>query len=882
MRNYLGAGDGVLKTPAASDKTAAQVYANANAGPRSAAVLRALADAGKQFNSPADAAKEVRAAGARAKLEAKKDKAALARYLSTPTCAAFSDAGNKDKAVSPRDVHALYANEKSLPGTVALLDELEKAGKQADSVPALLAQAKELSEQKRKALGEHLGAAGCPLYTDPSARDKKEDGSPLSVAELVEESEAGTDALPLVQELEQKGDVKVKQTEDLIPLVKNSNKRKPKSGGSASKALEDELAGGQADDQQARDRAALLSYLAGDEVDLLDMAGVGPQDLDVILAECDGAPDAIDQCQYLNKDGRRFASPAELADALKDALPKRQAVQEQVQALLNDPKKKLLGSPVDAGQAAAVYQAAEAGPQTAAELRRLGEDGKTFGSPEEVAAALKTNAAGSRAKAKQEKAAMKSFLEDPQCPLFSPQGNQSKDEVPARAVNDLFRNEHSGPGTAALLDSLPSDNKFDSVPELLAAAKQVSGAKRKELSDHLNGPGTTVFESKDTPRPGQDAVARLAEESEAGPLALPLLKNLEAKGTQVEDSDDLIPLVRAAQAARRPRVVPLAAQALSAGVAEAQQAQREDLEALKNYLASPGVHVLDDAKQVTAEDLVPVFETGGDLENTLAAIKEINDSGESYTDPESLVGGMQERQAKDLEAGQQARSFLADPENNLLGGVELTEEDLQGLGDVGPMEEVPGHLRALAAEGREFGGVDALQDAVREKQRAAAKEKRKAQAALERYLADPSCPLFTDAGNKEKKIGGQEAAQLYEVEGTLDGTGALLNALEEDGKKYDTFPTLLEAAKSLAGQRKKDLQAHLADPAHSVLADPNQALPAELVAAMVRDSGAGPAALEALVLADVVALPVKALVRPVLTVVKAKHAFPRKVGIFFS
>jgi len=141
-------------------------------------------------------------------------------------------------------------------------------------------------------------------------------------------------------------------------------------------------------------------------------------------------------------------------------------------------------------------------------------------------------------------------LNTPDCPAFTPAGNKSKPEVTPADVSDLFKNEKSGLGTAALLDLLEGQKqKFDTIPELVTSAQAVSAQKRKETKKYLSDPKVPIFsdvKDKEAVKPTPDEVARLHEESEAGPATESVIKELEAEKKKANNSDELIPLVKAA------------------------------------------------------------------------------------------------------------------------------------------------------------------------------------------------------------------------------------------------------------------------------------------------------------------------------------------------
>jgi len=130
-----------------------------------------------------------------------------------------------------------------------------------------------------------------------------------------------------------------------------------------------------------------------------------------------------------------------------------------------------------------------------------------------------------------------------------------KPEVTTGDVNALYRIENSGPGTIALLNALEvQKKKSDNFPALLGTAKSTSAAKRKEVADNLSSPaGAKLLPLPIKPalQPTSGEVTRLAEESTAGPATIVYLKELEKGPTKVDDTDDLIPILKKMHESRK-------------------------------------------------------------------------------------------------------------------------------------------------------------------------------------------------------------------------------------------------------------------------------------------------------------------------------------------
>eukprot|EP00456_Euglypha_rotunda_P018800 TRINITY_DN16796_c0_g1_i12.p1 TRINITY_DN16796_c0_g1~~TRINITY_DN16796_c0_g1_i12.p1 ORF type:complete len:793 (-),score=225.29 TRINITY_DN16796_c0_g1_i12:27-2366(-) len=517
-----------------------------------------------------------------------------------------------------------------------------------------------------------------------------------------------------------------------------------------------------------------------------------------------------------------------------------------MQNLLSDPTKKNVFPPGEASPADVdkLYKDVEAGPRSAAHLRELAAEGKKLGSPDEVAEKVKDAERLAKKRRKQAKAALREYLNQPDCPAFTPAGNKSKPEVTPADVNDLFKNEKSGLGTAALLDVLEAGGqKFDSIPDLLDAAAVVSAQKRKELGDHLADPKCPLFSDvKDKVPITPEAVARLAEESEAGPATLPVLKDLEAAKTKVPNSDEAIPLVKRAFKNKKPKGA--ATKAVEDAIAAGDNQNTQDVQALMDHLAGPDIQMMDGSADMKEKDVEAALEAAGSLPEAIAAVDALNEDGESFSSVPELVDAIKDRRIMEQGVKDELKELLP----AYVGPVTATEVDaLYDKGGAGL--DTAAIVRELLEEGKKPSSPEELADAVKDLHRKKQKAKKQDKEALRDYLADPACPLFTPTGNSTKEIGPGDVNKLFGNEKTGPGTGALLNALEESGKKYDSVPELLAAAKDLSKQRKKDMLDHLNSSQSPLIDDKTGDKPQiseEDVKKIAKESTAGPAALELL------------------------------------
>eukprot|EP00457_Paulinella_chromatophora_P000012 gb/GEZN01000012.1/.p1 GENE.gb/GEZN01000012.1/~~gb/GEZN01000012.1/.p1 ORF type:complete len:4989 (+),score=1206.50 gb/GEZN01000012.1/:84-15050(+) len=845
------------------------MYRDVGAGPATGSLARALVDQGLLYEDPDDLFMALQKSSQDAKLEKQKEKVSIGYYLPSPECTVLTDAA-KQQPVSRRDVHALYALENSLPGTVALLNELERNGDVFDSMPALLAAAKELSSKRKQEVQQYLADPKAKLFDQAADRDVKEDSGPLSVANLVEESEAGPETLAVLKHLEAQG-FQVSKTDDLIPLVKGALFDTPVAKpGAASVATAASM--GQLDSHQDHERAELLKFLKDEEVDLLPSAkALEPEDMDCILAKGDGLQDTLDLCEYLNRAGRHFDSPADLADHLHDALVPRGKVKEQLKLVVSAPEgKPLLATMATPAIAEQIYKNSQAGPETSAVARQLQAEGKQFASPEELSNALKDQSAAKKRQRKKEKEALKQYLESSDCVLMPDAGPESM-----REINDLYRIEQSGPGTAALLDEL-AENKVvaDSMAKLQAEAVALSKKKRASLREKMAQPESCLNAGKPVAvEPPMESVARLVEESEAGPAAQAMMEPLEKTGVKVNDLDQLTPLLREEVKKAKKNPKPAAA-FMESVMAVEMEAELEDVASAKELLFDSAIPLVMFPEGVDKDSILKLLDAGGGLEETMQAMRALTDAGNSYSSIEDLTAAVVALQAKAGEQSEAVRQALLEavatsPTFLTFSPEELPVSALEYLVQASGLMDCPAAILALAADQNNvFANVEQLAAALRAARKDEDKELKNTKKALQNYLADPSNPLLSDVANKEKKVNPSDAQKIFDITGDAAQAGALLNALEEAGQKYESVPELQAAAEKLNAERSRELGQLLLDlPKH-----PD-------VHKFKQQCSAGPAAAE--VVKQVLAKPEArdrpdALLPEVDNLFAAKQSIPRK------
>jgi len=349
-------------------------------------------------------------------------------------------------------------------------------------------------------------------------------------------------------------------------------------------------------------------------------------------------------------------------------------------------------------------------------------------------------------------------------------------------------------------------------------------------------------------KPTPEAVARLAEESEAGPATLPTVRDLEANRTKVPNSDEAIPLVKKAYKNKQPKGS--ASNALEAAFEATDDRLAADLQALNDYLTSPDIALLPPNTELKNDELKDLLAEANNLPELIKALDNLNEDGQRFNSLPDLVEGVGEYNIAAQKAKQDLQRILEDPNNGILDSEDggLTSSQVDGIHDqVDAGLDAPSYLNELLAEGNNpptgiDGATNALKDITRKKK----KEKKQDKEKLRDYLQDPTCPLFTPTGNKNKDITPAIVNEFFGLEKSGPGVGALLNALEESGKQADSVPDLLTNAKALSDGRKRELQAKLDDPNSTLLNNLHEPVTANDAKALAKESTAGPAAAELL------------------------------------
>jgi len=121
------------------------------AGPLTPAMMRELQAEGAKFPTLDDLAEAIKEKRRGKKAKDDKAKEDLLNYLQHPNNPLFTPQTNKDKNITPNDADALFAIEKSGPGTLALVHDLEELKPHTfNNIPELLAAGKAHDAKKKK------------------------------------------------------------------------------------------------------------------------------------------------------------------------------------------------------------------------------------------------------------------------------------------------------------------------------------------------------------------------------------------------------------------------------------------------------------------------------------------------------------------------------------------------------------------------------------------------------------------------------------------------------------------------------------------------------------------------------------------------------------
>eukprot|EP00808_Paulinella_micropora_P028963 g25804.t1 len=318
--------------------------------------------------------------------------------------------------------------------------------------------------------------------------------------------------------------------------------------------------------------------------------------------------------------------------------------------------------------------------------RKLAEEGRTFTSLAELAAAVEHKAIAKKRKQKMEKAALAKFLEEGRCEAFKPEHSA---EVSPAQVNDLYRLEQSGRGCAALLDALAEAGvQAHSMAQLQQQAAAISKEKRQLLEQGLAKPDSVLNKGK-------------------------ALEALSQSGAQAKDLDALAPMLEEA-AARLPKKA--AGKFLAQEMAQAFQIQLEDVAQAKNLLSATATPLLDSSESVPDQDVLQLVQEYGGLEPIQQAFRRLSDSGHAFASFDELSVAMtaQERHAQDsvdqvlgaLAAAIEDQPMLLNFETD-----KMTPEELERLREALGTLDARQVMAALAAGGNSFSNPEQLIEA---------------------------------------------------------------------------------------------------------------------------------------------------------------------------
>eukprot|EP00808_Paulinella_micropora_P031785 g40937.t1 len=441
---------------------------------------------------------------------------------------------------------------------------------------------------------------------------------------------------------------------------------------------------------------------------------------------------------------------------------------------------------------------AAAGPASIFRMHELKARGLKFDSMKDFLIAVK----GLQSESKQ---AMLTYLKDPKCPLFTPEGNKTK-QITVKAANSLY----------TLLGDLYDPNEIlaqqqkpvGTMEELMSQAEAIVGNFQEignELLGRLRNPESGLFETKSIEVSPFDVAVLWAV---AGPQTSNRLDELQEKGEKCASMTGLVSRVQALQGEVKSR--------------------RE----MFNYLSDPACPLFsvqgNAEKKISMKDVRGVQEVLGDGPPMSEHIATLTDLDAPVNNWNQLVGQVREVVGKfQASAPSMLKRLKASTDLFTSAATEVRQAHVATLwGIAGPA--AMDRLDDLKREGRKFASMEELFVAVNSLQRTL-----RAQKEVFKYVNDSACPLFSVKGNAEKTISMQEAKQLHSVlvdtpwksgesraeddasKVDLDKCMHLLKVLgTTPGAPFDTVGNVLVAAKNLqkSFKEREELLRFLTDP----------------------------------------------------------------------
>eukprot|EP00456_Euglypha_rotunda_P063225 TRINITY_DN5344_c0_g1_i5.p1 TRINITY_DN5344_c0_g1~~TRINITY_DN5344_c0_g1_i5.p1 ORF type:complete len:247 (+),score=53.41 TRINITY_DN5344_c0_g1_i5:129-869(+) len=244
--------------------------------------------------------------------------------------------------------------------------------------------------------------------------------------------------LPILKDLETAGR-KFMNSDEMIPAVKKF------SGNDLGFFDWDDI---------PTDLEGLMDYLSSPETVLLDkVEDLEDSDLRDLLYVGNGLENTIDLLEYHNKDGTRYEAVPDLTASTETARPKRRRVKNRMMDIINEPTGLLTsGKPINNKDTEDVYREAFGGPQSAAIVRALADDGKSFDDLASLAVGVATEHKRKKKRELAGKARSSDYLKRPGCPCFAAPGVKEKDvtygEEIGRAVQQECRDRSRMPSSA--------------------------------------------------------------------------------------------------------------------------------------------------------------------------------------------------------------------------------------------------------------------------------------------------------------------------------------------------------------------------------------------------------------------------------------------------
>eukprot|EP00457_Paulinella_chromatophora_P000260 gb/GEZN01000260.1/.p1 GENE.gb/GEZN01000260.1/~~gb/GEZN01000260.1/.p1 ORF type:complete len:1554 (+),score=235.89 gb/GEZN01000260.1/:79-4662(+) len=568
-----------------------------------------------------------------------------------------------------------------------------------------------------------------------------------------------------------------------------------------------------------QDIDALLDYLKDPDrdvsFDFKDGASPSPSDLRHLMDTNGGLVQTMQLLDYLEN-----IEPFQAVPEIITKMPKAKKAQEEqivlIEQLLQPTQGILLSENPDQKigreEARALHDEALVGRKTVARLSDICHSKTKFSKMKELAEAVGEAHAAKKKRTRKEKEALKNYLNEATNGLFTAEGNAATRtrQLTKSHVDQLFRVEKSGMGTAATLDTfLKAGMQFFSPVELHVAAEQESKSKRSELAAYLNDPACKAVSPAKRAKfdSSPNALEELVEEGEAGPQTKSLLEILVKEGKSFENVNEMAPWVRVY--ANIP-IGPAGEAVLRCRLHE------DDIDKLIDFFSRPDVSLLNGAEDMPQKDLETLLNEEGGYDNVVDLCGYLNKEGFQFGVVLELVPAIRkEARPRRLEVKERMKMILNHWNARLLGKP-VTDADVNYLYRSANVGWASGKLlHDLAERGGSYQSLSHLAEALKESSKAFDIKSHAEMGVFSLFLQDPSCPLFTP-GVSGREVDYGTVMKMYRIEHSGPGTAVLLDCMARSGRKFDSLPAFLNAAKAYSIGSRNLLRLYLQEQGSAV------------------------------------------------------------------